>query len=273
MQASAIVVTYRTGPVLFDSLAALLSSETVADIQVVDNGNTPEVQARLRGLARDHARLRLLPQANNLGFAAGCNQGAAAAVADALVFVNPDAVLHEGAIDSLLAVLAAAPPLGLVGGDLRTPEGAPDRGSRRKRVTLVSAIAAALGQDSAINLHRTPLPAAPERVGAVSGALMLIRKTDFSALGGFDEGYFLHMEDVDLCRRVEDAGGAVLFAPGPHGVHHRSSSEVFPAFVTRCKARSFGRYFRKFARSWPERLIAELVALALILTLPLRTRS
>lgn len=265
MKASTIVVTYRTGPVLFESLAALLASPAVAEIRVVDNGNPADVQARLEALAREHPRMILMPQAANMGFAAACNRGATGAAADALVFVNPDAVLRPDAVAALLAVLDSAPPLSLVGGDLRTPNGAPDRGSRRKRVTLGSSIAAALGQDNAINLHRSPLPTQPQRVGAVSGALIAIRASDFAPLGGFDEGYFLHMEDVDLCRRVEDAGGAVLFAPGPHGVHHRSSSDVSPAFLARCKARSFGRYFRKFARSWPERVVAEFVAFALAL--------
>lgn len=265
MKASAIVVTYRTGPVLFESLAALLASTAVAEIRVVDNGNPTDVRARLEALAREHPRMTLMPQGANLGFAAACNRGATAATADALVFVNPDAVLHADAIAALLAVLASAPPLSLVGGDLRTPDGAPDRGSRRKRVTLGSAIAAVFGQDDAINLHRSPIPTAPQSVGAVSGALMAIRRSDFAALGGFDEGYFLHMEDVDLCRRVEDAGGSVLFAPGPHGVHYRSSSDVSPAFIARCKARSFARYFRKYAHSWPERVVAEIVAITIAL--------
>lgn len=271
MKASAIVVTYRTGPVLFESLAALLASPSLAEIKLVDNGNSADVQTRLAALAREYPQIHLMPQATNAGFAAACNQGAATAAAEVLVFVNPDAVLRADAITALLAALAPMPPLSLVGGDLRTPEGAPDRGSRRNRVTLGSAIKAALWPGAAINLHHSPLPAAPIPVGAVSGALMAIRRADFSALGGFDEGYFLHMEDVDLCRRVEDAGGAVMFAPGPHGVHYRSSSDVSPAFIARCKAQSFGRYFRKFARSWPERLLAELVAFALALALPMRT--
>jgi hypothetical protein len=274
MKASAIVVTYRTGPVLFEALAALTASRQVERIEVVDNGNPPDIRQRLQALAAETPMLRYRPLTDNLGFAAACNMGAAAASSEALLFVNPDAVLRPGAVETLLSALATAPPLSVLGGDLRTPDGRPDRGSRRKRVTIASALATAIGfpRGADIHLHTEPTPNAPTRVGAISGALMAIRTADFKALGGFDEGYFLHMEDVDLCRRVEDAGGAVLFVPGPHGVHHRSSSEVAPGFVARAKARSFGRYFRKFSRSWPERLVAEFAALLLALALPLKAR-
>jgi hypothetical protein len=274
MKASAIVVTYRTGLVLFEALAALLSSPAVKTVEVIDNGNPDDVRARLKELAGQHARLRYHPQSSNLGFAAACNKAAADTSAGALLFVNPDAVLNPGAAEALLDALASAPPLAVVGGDLRTPDGAPDRGSRRRRITLGSALATAIGfpRGANIHMHEEPLPKAAAKVGAVSGALMAIRAADFKTLGGFDKGYFLHMEDVDLCRRIEDAGGAVLFLPGPHGVHYRSSSDVAPGFLAHAKARSFARYFRKFARSWPERLVAELAALALAIALPLRAR-
>jgi GT2 family glycosyltransferase len=268
------MVTYRTGPVLFEAVNALLASPALDELIVTDNGNPEEVVARLRALETRQARLRHRPQPANLGFAAACNLAASEASAEALLFVNPDAVLTPGAVEALLSALALAPPLSVVGGDLRTPDGLPDRGSRRRRVTLGRALATAIGfpRRASINMHQEPMPTTPIRVGAVSGALMAIRTSDYRTLGGFDESYFLHMEDVDLCRRIEDAGGAVLFAPGPHGVHFRSSSAVSRGFIARHKARSFGHYFRKFSRSWPERALAECAAAALAIALPFWAR-
>jgi GT2 family glycosyltransferase len=121
------------------------------------------------------------------------------------------------------------------------------------------------------NRHKEPLPDHPTPYAGVSGALMAVRREDFLALGGFDEGYFLHVEDIDICRRAEEAGWRVLFAPGPHGVHLRSTSGVASGFVARHKAQGMARYFRKFARGPIDRLLAEAAAVFL-LTLTPRSR-
>jgi GT2 family glycosyltransferase len=115
------------------------------------------------------------------------------------------------------------------------------------------------------NRHGDPMPAAPMRVGAVSGALVALRRADFDALGGFDEGYFLHVEDIDLCRRAEERGWPVLFAPGPHGRHLRSTSAADQRTIARHKARGMARYFRKFARGPFERVAAQMAAALLLL--------
>jgi GT2 family glycosyltransferase len=106
------------------------------------------------------------------------------------------------------------------------------------------------------NRHADPLPDAPVRVDAVSGALMAMRRTDFAAIGGFDTGYFVHVEDIDLCRRAEELGWPVLFAPGPHGLHVRSTSAVAAQVVARHKAAGMARYLKKFARGPVERFLA-----------------
>jgi GT2 family glycosyltransferase len=123
------------------------------------------------------------------------------------------------------------------------------------------------------NRHRDPLPAHAIEVGAVSGALMMVRRADFLALGGFDEGYFLHVEDIDICRRAEAAGWRVMFQPGPHGVHLRSSSAASRGAIAWHKARGMSRYFRKFAANPFERVLAELAGgFLMLLALPGRGR-
>jgi hypothetical protein len=262
MGAALVLVSYRTGPILFEAIKAALASVDVDKIIIVDNGNEADAEHALDDIARNESAVMILRGQGNVGFAAGCNLGAHVAQASTLIFVNPDVLLHPDAPRALTAELATTPGLAIVGGDLRAPSGEPERGTRRNRITIWNAASTALGRDT-INLHRHPLPTAPTRVGAVSGALLAIRYSDFLALGGFDEDYFLHMEDVDLCRRVEEAGGVVLFAPGPHGIHYRSSSKVPASVIARHKACSFVHYFRKFARSPLERAAAELAALAL----------
>lgn len=277
---SAIVVSYRTGPVLDACLAALRAADGVGQIVVVDNGNPAEGEAHIDAHASADPRLCVVRGHGNVGFAAGCNAGAARSAHAVLAFVNPDVVLAPDALVRLAAALADSPGLTVIGGDLRDERGRPERGARRRRVTLwrafvsftgLSAVLGWLAPFRDVNLHDAPAPAAPVRVGAVSGALMLIRRADFDTLGGFDDGYFIHVEDVDLCRRVDEAGGAVLFAPGPHGVHHRSSSNVSRSAIARHKAHSFARYFRKFAGNGFERAMIELMLP--LLTLALRVRG
>jgi GT2 family glycosyltransferase len=119
-----------------------------------------------------------------------------------------------------------------------------------------------------LHRERDPVPIAPTAVGAVSGAAMLLPKDSFVTLGGFDEKYFLHVEDVDICRRAAEAGGEAVFAPEARAMHYRSTSETTSFKLERAKAAGFMRYLFKFART-PQSfiaacLVAPLLALGLI---------
>jgi hypothetical protein len=96
-----------------------------------------------------------------------------------------------------------------------------------------------------------------QQVDAVSGALMLLPRILFDRVGGFDTAYRLHAEDLDLCRRVRDAGGAVAVANDVQVVHARGvSSRSRPLFVEWHKHTGLWRWFRKFEskrRSLPVR--------------------
>jgi hypothetical protein len=90
-------------------------------------------------------------------------------------------------------------------------------------------------------------PPSIEPVEAVSGACMVLPRHVFEQLRGFDEGYFLHAEDLDLCRRVRDAGFRVAIAHAVRVIHARgNSSRHRPVFVARHKHRGMWRYFCKF---------------------------
>ncbi|MEZ5958693.1 MAG: glycosyltransferase family 2 protein [Hyphomonadaceae bacterium] len=279
MSACAIIVSYRTGPALEWCLRALLAAEGLNEILVADNGNDAAGEALLDAAGQLDPRLRVLRGHGNVGFAAACNLAVRYAQADVLAFINPDVILEHDAVPRLLTVLNAAPPPAIAGGDLRDEQGRPDRGSRRESLTLWRAFVSASGLSSLeqlsplfrdFNRHLDPMPALPEPVGAVSGALFAVRRADFEALGGFDEGYFLHVEDVDLCRRANDAGWRVLFAPGPHGTHLRSTADAPSSTVALYKARGFARYFRKFAHGPLHRVVGEIATAGLILAAKLR---
>jgi GT2 family glycosyltransferase len=281
MTLSAIVVTYRTGPILIECLNALAASGECDEVIVVDNGSTPAEEAQLDALVASKSAIRLFRGHGNVGFSAACNLGARHAVGDRLLFVNPDVVLAQGAATRMASALDRIARPAIVGGDLRDPQGQPDRGSRRDRVTPWRAFVSFSGLSRLgrwvsacrdLHRHQDPVPSETSAVGAVSGALMMLRRSDFAFVGGFDEEYFLHVEDVDLCRRIEEAGGIVVFEPGALATHARSTSDVSAAWIAAHKARSFSRYFKKFARSRADRMLAHAMGGALGMLLPLRAK-
>src|SRR5690606_9961431 len=111
------------------------------------------------------------------------------------------------------------------------------------------------------NVHREreKLPAGPVPTPVVSGAAVVLRADDFAALGGFDEAYFLLVEDIDLCRRVGEAGGQVMFAPQARVMHHGSTSDASLVRVEWAKSMGFIHYFWKFGRGAGGKVQAALV--------------
>ncbi len=275
MRIGAIIVSYRTGPALAGCLASLQSAAGLDEIILVDNGNVAAAAPALDAFVSANVHARLLRGHGNIGFSAACNMAASSSTADIFVFTNPDVKLQPDALPRLAAALHNRQSPAIVGGDLRDEAGRPDRGQRRDRLTLWRALVSISGLAKLerfapilrdFNRHTDPLPTEPLRVGAVSGALMMMRRADFDAIGGFDERYFLHVEDIDICRRAEEAGGDVFFVPGPHGVHMRSTSDAPSGAVARHKAESMARYLRKFARGPVEGALTY-VACALLVAL------
>lgn len=264
LSVAALVVSYHTGPRLAECLYALKGDPDVSAIVIADNGNPPGMQAWLDKFvaATSKAKLVRLP---NPGFGAGVNAAARLAATHYLLVINPDCVIRRGSLAVLTGALAEAPAPAVAGGRIFDLKGREERGARRETLTLPRALGLARWM-----LDREPAPPGPVPVGAISGAFFLMRKTDFDQLGGFDEGYFLHVEDVDLCRRAHEAGGAVIYVPGAGALHYGSTSDVPSAFVTGHKAKSLARYFRKFARGPLERLMVELAAPFIGLALKLR---
>ena len=261
---TALVVSYHTGPRLVECLYALKGDPDVTAIVITNNGNPPGAEAWLEAFvaATPQARIIRLP---NPGFGAGVNAAARLAATVHLLVINPDCVIRRGALRPMIAALDGAPSPAIAGGRIFDLQGREERGARRETLTLARALG--FGRWT---LEQEPPPPGPVCVGAISGAFFLIRTKDFSALGGFDEGFFIHVEDVDLCRRAVEAGGAVIYVPAAGALHYGSTSDVPSAFVTGHKARSLARYFRKFARGPFERLIVEAAIPLMGLALKLR---
>lgn len=246
-----------TGPRLFRCLKSVLATPEVSEVIVRNNGNPDEVMRKLLEMAQHETRLQVLSSGGNIGFAAGCNLGVKAARGDMILLLNPDAVLPEGGVGKLLLGYHAASGAGgevLIGGRLVDEEGVEQAGSRRRELTPHSALIEFLALYrlrkglKRFNLHQEKLPDQTIPVPTISGACMLLSKAGYDAIDGMDEGYFLHVEDVDFCRRFHRNGGQILFCPHVDILHEGGSSDIKKRKVEKYKAQSLIRYFRTHFR-------------------------
>lgn len=251
---AAVVVAYQSAATIEDCLSRLRTAAGVAQIRVIDNNSRDDTVAIVQRHAAADARVRFVANPHNPGFGVACNQGARDCDAPWLAFVNPDCLVEA---DTLVRLREHALRLGaqsLLGADLVDESGVRDPAARRRDPDF----AAMLGSRSARGLD---LPADDmqtlQRVDAISGALMLMPRTLFERIGGFDPGYRLHAEDLDLCRRAREAGAIIAVANDVRVVHVRGvSSQSRPLFVEWHKHRGLWRYFMKFEaprRGWATR--------------------
>lgn len=262
-----VIVAHDSGDWLSRGVAAVLGQDVALELVVVDNASRDGSIERLP----DDPRLRVIRNLDNRGFGAACNQGAAGNRAPWLLLLNPDCELPAGALWALCALVAADARIGVLGAQLLDADGSPQAASRRRTPRPAEALRLALGLRRERTEHATDACLAPgvEAVDAVSGALMLLPQPLFEQLGGFDTGYVLHCEDLDLCRRVLDGGAHVAIACDVHVPHHKgTSSRRRPVWVEWQKHRGMLRYFRKFDASSSPAWLRVLVPVGILARFP-----
>jgi len=242
-----VVVSYQSATTLDQCLQHLRAADDVAEIRVVDNASRDgSVEIAQRHALAD-ARVRFIANPDNPGMATACNQGARDCHAPWLAFINPDLMVQPQTLSRLRAL---GQPLGdcLLGVEQVDEQGVADPAVRRRDPDFAAMLRnPGAGSRLAVEVDRSvPL----QRVQALSGALLLMPRGLFDRLHGWDGGYRLHAEDLDLCRRAREAGAVVAIANALQVVHVRGvSSRSRPYFVEWHKHRGLWRYFRKFEAS------------------------
>ena len=258
---SVVLVNYRTDEVLAECLASLAKAGGGLELEVivVDNGAT----LAGGGLRDRFPGVRLVENAGNVGFAHAANQGIGFARGRHVLCLNPDTVVHDGAVAAMVAYLEAHPRVGAVGARLLESDGTLQYSCRRfpgyltilfgRYALLTRLFPGNAGSRDYLYLdwdHRTA-----REVDWVSGACLMVRREVLAQVGAFDEGYFLFVEDMDWCRRIRQAGWAVVYLPDAVVTHHIGVSRgAVPAWVVRARHRGMLRYVRKhFGAPWPVR--------------------
>jgi N-acetylglucosaminyl-diphospho-decaprenol L-rhamnosyltransferase len=225
LRVDAVVVSYNSRKHLRTAVEPLSRLEGVHPV-VVDNASTDGAVSTISDLA-----VTVVALTDNRGFGAGCNAGAARGAAPYLLFLNPDATLDEPSLRTLVGVLDADERVGLAAPRIVESDGSLAF-SQRRFPRLRSTYARALFLHRVFRHARwtdelVNDPSAYETPGSpewVSGAAMLVRRSVFEQIGGFDERFFLYCEDKDLCRRIRTAGYDIRYEPCATARHHGGES-------------------------------------------------
>jgi len=265
-----VVVTYSPGETLPSFLTSLASATTRPyDVVLADNGSTdgaPEAAASSGGPG-----VRLLRTGGNLGYGRAANAGAAGYDGEWLVVANPDVVWQPRALDELLAAAERWPAAGCLGPAIRTPDGRLYP-SARAFPSLGRGIGHALcgwwwPGNPWTRSYRAEVGRPVEGpTGWLSGSCMLLRRTAFDAVGGFDPAYFMYAEDMDLCRRLTDAGWTSVYVPSAvvtHAGGHSTSRQA--ARMVAEHHRSLYRYLSRQYAGPRYALLRPLLAVGLFL--------
>ena len=243
-EVTALVVNFNGGDLLIRAIASILKCPSVTQIIVTDNGSSDNSIEKLPSLPY----LTILQNEHNCGFSAANNAAIALTRTPYLLFINPDCELNEPAIQAMLSLLEATPDVGMCGPLILNEDGSEQRACRRDEPTPLAALKTLIGnREKGINKVGKPLPAGPVEVDAISGACMLVRREALEDVGPLDEGYFLHCEDLDWCKRFWLKGWKVMFLPHVPITHAKGgSSQNRRVRVEWHKHKGMARYYRKF---------------------------
>lgn len=221
------IVAYRSRQDLLRCLASLeRERERVPlTVTVVDNDSRDGTPEAVSGA---FPWVDMVALGENAGFARATNLAATRGDSEFLLALNPDTELPPGAIEPLLQVLHERADIAVVGPRLVREDGSFDHASRRSFPTIVGSLGHFTGvgrrrSSGALAQYRAP-EVARGVVDAVNGAFMLMRRSAFEACGGFDERYWMYMEDLDLSYRLMQAGWKSWYEPSVTVLHVKGAS-------------------------------------------------
>ncbi len=266
---STIIVNYNAGDLLRQCVESLLKCTLSTEIIVVDNASSDESIASISSFSQ----VKIILNTSNTGFASACNTGISAAKSDYILFLNPDSTIESEALSRMIEALQHNKQVGMVGGMLCNLDGTEQPGGRRVFPTPRRAFMRAFGLSglgrffpklfSDFLLHNNPLPTVPVPVEAISGACMLVKREAINDVGVWDEGYFLHCEDLDWCMRFREKGWQVMFVPDARITHALGAcGRSRPLFVEWNKHKGMCRFYCKFFRHQYPGILMYLVVFA-----------
>ena len=210
---SVIIVNYNTKELVSDCIDSVFSNTSGLDFEVivVDNGSTDGSHE----VFRNDGRITYICNDENLGFGRANNNGLQAASGRNVIFLNSDTLLRGNALRTLGNFLDSTPEAGACGANLFTREGAPNQSYSLLR----PGIRAELARFFEIRGETFNAGGRPKRVGFISGADLMVKRSVLDEVGPFDPRFFLYFEETELCARIEAAGYGIISVPDAEITH------------------------------------------------------
>ena len=252
MKLSIVIICWNDLRVIPDCLRSIYASTRLTDFEVIvsDNGS---IDGSIEFIRKNYPAVRVIENGANLGFARGNNAGIRASQGEYVLILNPDTIIHDGALDKLIAFADRNPKAGAFGCRVLNPDGTYQVSARLFptiwRYWVSALYLKGLAKVCPLFLYEEYPRWRGETERIIdwqSGCCVMIRGDVLRRLRGFDEQFFYHFEEVDLCRRVWNAGFSILFTPEAVITHLGGQSvNRFPIRFEIEKHRSRYRYFYK----------------------------
>lgn len=245
---SVIMPSYKTGPILLRAIESVLRQRNLHELIIIDNGNSNYVRSKLNEVLSANPNVKVLAGHGNIGFARACNIGAKEASGDYILFLSPNCILSEDVIAKVLLRMKKDSKAWLAGVRLINQEGDVQPGTTGNIVGFKNLMAEWLRIYKIFNCQRitrfdSEMASESFHVPSIARSFMLIKRDKYEEIGGMNKEYFFTMESMDLCHRINEMGGYVLFLNNISVVHYRGMNEVSKYKVARHKARDMVRYF------------------------------
>lgn len=228
MSVSIVVVNWNTRDLLLQCLGSVRDSigSVPHEIIVVDNAS---VDGSAEAVRRRFPDVKLVASKDNLGFSAGNNAAIKHANGDYILLLNPDTLVEGDAVMQMRSFLHGHPEAGAVGCGIVNPDGTPQESYWMRFPSLGWLLLKSFYLDKAVRRFNGSSPTAddsPFQVAHLLGACMMVPRSVMEELGGFDESYFLYLEETDLCHRIRESGYQIYHLPGANIVHFGQQSSV-----------------------------------------------
>ncbi len=276
-QLSVLIVTYNSSQTIQACIESLMSEleAILGEVIIIDNHSTDDTPAILETLAAKYPELQIDLNRVNRGFAAGNNQALAKARGQQILILNPDTIIQARVLTHLLEELQKSEQIGIVAPQLQFPDGRIQKTCRRfpKHRDVVYNVFG-LANLFPVNVHFNGWKMGEFdhqnrcQVDQPAGAALLIKGDLFRELNGFDLNFPMFFNDVDLCKRVSDAGYEIWFLP-EYVITHIGGASVKKVKIkmTLSSHVSFFRYFEKHFTRLHQQPMNFLVGVLLYLSL------
>jgi len=262
MKLSVVIVNYNGGGVIADAIRSVLATTTMltTEVIVVDNGSSDGSGKMLQ--EQFAKRILFVEMGRNAGFAAANNAGVRHATGEYILFLNPDTIVLDNALQTLVEYMDANPKAGACGANLYSRDMQPQF-SYWMLLPGVRMEWSGLWSDYFLKRkykgsHEHNFTGKTQKVAYIMGADLMVRKSVLESVGMMDEDFFLFYEETELCFRIRNAGYQIVSVPQARIIHQEGSTIDTLGMRREHMMRSRSVYLRKCC-SVPERIAADMI--------------